>query len=86
VKDLLSRGYSADLPAMSSVGYGQMVQVLRGDLDLPAAIQQMKYETHRFARHQYAWFRPGDTRIHWLESQDNVEPDARSAVMEHLDR
>jgi len=34
----------------------------------------MKYETHRFARHQYAWFRLNDDRIHWFDiSDDNQE-------------
>ena len=28
----------------------------------------MKYETHRLARHQYAWFRLSDSRIHWFDA------------------
>ncbi len=27
----------------------------------------MKYETNRLARHQYAWFRLSDNRIHWFD-------------------
>ncbi|MBI4301331.1 MAG: tRNA (adenosine(37)-N6)-dimethylallyltransferase MiaA [Chloroflexi bacterium] len=73
VRGLLERGYSPQLSAMSSVGYKQMIKYLEGKLDLATAIQQMKYETHRLARHQYAWFRPGDQRIRWFDIKDNIK-------------
>jgi tRNA dimethylallyltransferase len=74
VKDLMARGYSLNLPSLSSIGYRQIGMVLQGKLDMLLAIQQMKYETHRFARHQYAWFRLNDDRIHWFDiSDDNQE-------------
>jgi tRNA A37 N6-isopentenylltransferase MiaA len=41
--------------------------VLRGELSLDAAAQDIKYHTHRFIRHQYAWFRPADPRIDWFD-------------------
>jgi tRNA A37 N6-isopentenylltransferase MiaA len=34
---------------------------------LSEAISKMKYETHRLARHQYAWFRLSDNRIRWFD-------------------
>ncbi len=67
VKRLLARGYKPDLPAMSGIGYRQVIAYLAGRLTLAEAAQQIKYETHRFARHQYAWFRLGDKRIHWFD-------------------
>lgn len=69
VKRLLSRGLDFDLPAMSSIGYRQIGHFLRDELTLPGAIQQIKFETHRFARQQYTWFREEDTRIHWFDIQ-----------------
>jgi tRNA A37 N6-isopentenylltransferase MiaA len=36
-------------------------------MTLPKAIDKIKYETHRLARHQYAWFRLGDSKIHWFD-------------------
>ena len=51
------------LPSMSSLGYPQMGAVLRGEVSLTEAAQQIKHHTHRFVRHQYAWFRPADSRI-----------------------
>ena len=66
VDRLLEQGYSLDLPAMSGLGYKQIGQYLKGDLNLAEAVQKIKNETHRFARHQYAWFRLNDEAIHWF--------------------
>jgi tRNA dimethylallyltransferase len=68
VEGLLKMGYSLSLPSMSGIGYKQIGQFLQGELTLAAAIDKIKYETHRLARHQYAWFRLSDTRIHWLDA------------------
>jgi tRNA dimethylallyltransferase len=84
VKGLAARGYSFDLPAMSSVGYRQIGQFLQGRIDLSTAIQQIKFETHRFARHQYAWFRLKDPRIRWLDVEDDIEKMASNLVMKEI--
>ena len=68
VRNLLAKGYSLALPSMSGIGYNQIGEFLHGETTLPSAIDKIKYETHRLARHQYAWFRPGDARIHWLDA------------------
>lgn len=73
VKGLLNRGYGFELPAMSSVGYKQIGRFIQGEMDLPTAIQQIKFETHRFARRQYAWFRLDDPSIHWFDIQRQIE-------------
>jgi tRNA dimethylallyltransferase len=68
VAQLLKKGYSPSLPSMSGIGYKQIGQFLRGEMTLPQAIDKIKYETHRLARHQYAWFRLSDNRIHWFDT------------------
>ena len=68
VEKLLKKGYSLSLPSMSGIGYKQICQFLQGEMTLPQAIDKIKYETHRLARHQYAWFRLSDSRIHWFDS------------------
>ena len=73
VQGLLQRGYSLSLPSMSGLGYKQIGMFLQGELDLRSAIQNIKYETHRFARHQYAWFRLSDQRIHWFDIKQKYE-------------
>jgi len=67
VEQLLKKGYSPSLPSMSGIGYKQIGQFLRGEMTLPEAIDKIKYETHRLARHQYAWFRLSDNRIRWFD-------------------
>jgi tRNA dimethylallyltransferase len=69
VKWLVSKGYDFNLPAMSGIGYKQIGMFLRGELTLAAAVQQIKFETHRLARHQYSWFRLKDDRIRWFDIQ-----------------
>ncbi len=68
VKDLLERGYGSSLPFVSGIGYKQMAQFLQGELEESRAVEQMKYASHRMARHQYGWFRPGDRRIRWFNA------------------
>ncbi|MBM3118939.1 MAG: tRNA (adenosine(37)-N6)-dimethylallyltransferase MiaA [Chloroflexi bacterium] len=80
VEDLMANGYGLELPSMSGIGYKQIGMFLKGKLGLPAAIQQMKYETHRFARHQYAWFHLNDVRIHWLDMSENVQKEVSRLV------
>ena len=72
VQRLLKMGYSAGIPSMSSLGYRQIALYLNGELDLAEAVQKIKYETHRFARGQYAWFRLRDSRIRWFDISDDI--------------
>jgi len=67
VDRLLNMGYELKLPAMSGIGYKQIGAFLNGGLPLAAAIQQIKFETHRFVRHQYTWFQLKDSRISWVD-------------------
>jgi len=75
VKKLVDMGYDFNLPAMSGIGYRQIGMFLRGELTLETAIQQIKFETHRFVRHQYGWFRVKDERIKWFDIQSRAEPE-----------
>lgn len=74
VRSLHARGYGWNLPAMSGLGYRQIGEYLRGECDLPAAIQRIKHATHAFIRHQYAWFRLSDRRICWLDAGSGFSP------------
>jgi tRNA dimethylallyltransferase len=84
VKDLMSKGYGLDLPSMSGIGYKQIAKSIQGEMDLTSAVEQIKKETRRFARHQYAWFRPSDARIHWLNENNNVPEEAANLVSSFL--
>jgi tRNA dimethylallyltransferase len=68
VRALVARGYAWNLPALTSLGYGEIGGYLRGETSLEEATARLKFNTHSYIRRQYSWFRP-DTRIHWLECE-----------------
>lgn len=57
VRSLLDRGYDPALPAMSGIGYAEIVAHLRGETTLPDAVARIATNTHRYIRHQETWFR-----------------------------
>jgi tRNA dimethylallyltransferase len=57
VRGLLESGVPSDAPAMSSIGYRQLLPYLAGEQSLPAVAQQIKSDTHRYVRHQETWLR-----------------------------
>ena len=84
VKKLMNMGYDSNLPAMSGIGYKQIGLFLRGELTLASATQQIKFETHRFARHQYNWFQLKDDRIQWFDIQNNAEPEITTLLAKFI--
>ena len=80
VEGLIKKGYSFSLPSLSGIGYRQIGQYLRGEMTLETAIQKIKTETHRFIRHQYAWFRLTDERIHWFDIRRVEDPEIEKTL------
>jgi len=70
VSELMRRGYSLDLPAMSGLGYQQIGMYLKGQIALDEALALIRRHTRRFIRHQYNWFRLDDPQIHWYHAGD----------------
>jgi tRNA dimethylallyltransferase len=66
-ENLYQSGCHFNLTAMSSIGYKQIGLMLKGKIDREEAIRQIKTASHRFVRHQYAWFRLEDKRICWFD-------------------
>lgn len=63
---LLAQGYRPPLPAITSLGYREIIAYLDGQMPLGEAVAQIKTETHRFVRHQYTSFRKMPA-IHWFD-------------------
>ena len=76
---LLTAGYRPPLPAITSLGYREIIAYLQGELTLAAAIEKIKTETHRFVRHQYTSFRKM-ANIQWV----NLEVDSFSRIAESI--
>jgi tRNA dimethylallyltransferase len=67
-RDLLARGYSADLKPMKSLGYRHAVRYLEGRYDQEEMVRQLQLDTRRYAKRQWTWFR-ADPSIVWIDPQ-----------------
>jgi len=66
VAGLLARGdLSAELPSMRSVGYRQMLEYLRGEVDHPTMVTRAVSATRQLAKRQMTWLR-SEQGLHWL--------------------
>jgi tRNA dimethylallyltransferase len=66
VRSLLESGVPESAPAMSSLGYRQLVPYLRGESSLEHAIERIRLDTHRYVRHQETWLRR-NARLIWFD-------------------
>ncbi|MCF7832167.1 MAG: tRNA (adenosine(37)-N6)-dimethylallyltransferase MiaA [Candidatus Marinimicrobia bacterium] len=79
VKALIDKGYSADLNALNTVGYKEIIAYLDGELDKETAISEIQKNTRRFAKRQMTWFRKYSPD-HWITF--NQEPNLSDIVEE----
>lgn len=84
VRKLLEDGVSPGLPAMSAIGYRQIVQHLQGDLSLEEAIKEMRRSTRQLVRRQANWFKPDDPGIHWFKVRPEIEAEIVPRIREWL--
>lgn len=66
VERLLSQGVDPRSNSMQALGYKEIIGYLKGEYDLPTAVNLIKRNTRRFAKRQLTWFRR-DSRIHWFD-------------------
>ena len=76
VRALRASGVPDDAPAMSSLGYRQLLPYLDGQEDLETATARIRHDTHRYVRHQQTWLRR-NVRLLWC---DVTTPGWRDAV------
>ncbi len=84
VENLLEKGYTADLPALSAIGYRECIAVLQGKMTLEQAKVQMKRVTRIFVRRQSNWFKENDPEIRWFEMGKETEKDVQAYLRERL--
>lgn len=82
VQGLLDAGYAPDLPTMSAIGYGEIIEYLHGEISLEEAVSLIKRNTRVFVRRQANWFKADDARINWFtvdgKTVDKLEAFIRS--------
>lgn len=83
VERLVAMGYGRKTPAMSALGYPQLLDYIDGVLSFDQAIDRIKYETHRFVRHQYNWFETRMNDVTWI---DVITTDYPMIVFDHVHR
>ena len=85
VQNIQQMGYALGVGPLASLGYREMAQHLAGEISLEEAVQRTKFQTHRLARRQYAWFKLNDPRISWLDALDpTLEDQAAELVADFL--
>jgi tRNA dimethylallyltransferase len=85
VQSLLDVGYSPNLPTMSAIGYGEIIQYLQDEISLDEAITLIKRNTRVFVRRQANWFKPDDPRINWFNASENLVDEVDTFVRSRLD-
>jgi tRNA dimethylallyltransferase len=68
---------------MSGLGYRQFAPYFAGEQSLAQVAERIKFETHRYVRHQQNWFQPDDPRIIWLPAS---APDLLEQAMARMNK
>lgn len=67
VKKLLKKGYRPSSPALSGIGYKEIIGYLQGPLTLKEAIALINKNDEQLVRRQKQWFKK-DKRIKWIKN------------------
>ena len=70
VERLIASGFDEHSPGMSSLGYGEIIQVVRGELPIDEAKQRIATRTWRYAKRQLTWFRRFP-KERWITIEDD---------------
>ncbi|MFC1615512.1 tRNA (adenosine(37)-N6)-dimethylallyltransferase MiaA [Patescibacteria group bacterium] len=69
VQKLLEKGYSSDLPSMTSLGVKEIIPFIKGEMTLEECSDILKRNTRRYAKRQMTWLRRYDS-VKWLTPSD----------------
>ena len=87
VESLKRAGVDRDLPAMSAIGYRQLLDFLDGDISWDSMIEETLIGNHRLIGAQNNWFKKRDKRIIWLDiATPDFKCDAAQIVLDWLNR
>jgi tRNA dimethylallyltransferase len=82
VLGLIDSGVPTDAKAFQAHGYRRVVEYIKGQRTLEAALEQMKLDTRHYAKRQLSWWR-GWPGTRWINRFGN-EPEALAEAMEHI--
>ncbi len=81
---LVERGYQLGRGPLNCPGYRELGQFLNGELTLDEAVNRAKLSTHKLVRRQNTWFKPTDSRIHWLDAQAQDLPQQAAILVQNF--
>ena len=82
VREVMKLDVQLDEAPLSTIGYREPIQFLRGEIDHEEMVRLVKRNTRRYAKRQLTWFRRYDDYI-WLNAETASVEDILSAV--HFD-
>ena len=85
VRELASRGLTAELSAGQAIGYKELLAALVGETSLEEAVELVKRRTRRYAKRQLSWFRH-DGRVRWIDLDETSLGQAATRIVEDAGR
>jgi tRNA dimethylallyltransferase len=85
VRALLASGVPEDAPALSSIGYRQVLACLRGTESIETATERIRNDTHRLVRQQQTWLRRSRGLLEIDVSSAGWFDRLRSVIARHVD-
>ena len=73
VKSLLGN-YTLSKQAANAIGYAEIIEHLKGEIDLDKAIENIKVNTRRLAKGQRTWFKTFKD-VNWIECGEETSPE-----------
>lgn len=74
VKSLLAEPNPLSKQARCAIGYAEIIEHLQGKISLDDAVELIKKNTRKLAKHQRTWFKTFKN-IHWLDIEDQRQPE-----------
>jgi len=71
IREILRKNIPLDAPAMTSIGYRELLGYIQGERTLEKAIATCKTAVHQYAKRQETWY-TRDPRIHWAHNEDEA--------------
>jgi len=73
VNQLLKNGIKKSSPAMTSIGYKEVVSYIEGEYDKNQLEEKIFISTRKLMRHQDNWFKKSDKRIKWIDFDNSFD-------------
>lgn len=81
VRDVMDiDGVQLDEPPLSTIGYREPIQHLRGEISYDEMVRLVKRNTRRYAKRQLTWFRRYDEYI-WIDAETTTA----AVMLDHLE-